>query len=108
MYWASSCGGCEIAVVNLHEKLLELDKHFELVFCPCLMDTKKADVEALPDGDIAVTLFNGAIRTEENEEFAHLLRRKSKLLVAFGTCSYQGALLWFKTEGSFKRCQVRI
>ena len=21
MYWAASCGGCEIAVLNIHEKL---------------------------------------------------------------------------------------
>ena len=22
MYWAASCGGCEIAVLNIHEKIL--------------------------------------------------------------------------------------
>ncbi len=92
VYWASSCGGCEIAVVNLHEKLLEVDNHFEFVFCPCLLDTKKKDVEAMPDQSIAITLFNGAIRTEENEEMAHLLRRKSQLLIAFGSCSCQGGI----------------
>jgi len=77
VYWASSCGGCEIAVVNLHEKLLELDARFDLVFCPCLMDTKKEQVESMVDGSIAITLFNGAIRTEENEKMARLLRKKS-------------------------------
>jgi F420-non-reducing hydrogenase small subunit len=92
VYWASSCGGCEIAVVNLHENFLKLAEHFELVFCPCLMDTKIADVEAMPDASIALTLFNGAIRTEENDEMARLLRRKSKLLVAYGACSYQGGI----------------
>ena len=46
----------------------------------------------MPDGDIAITLFNGAIRTEENEEMAELLRRKSKLLVAYGACSFQGGI----------------
>ena len=92
MYWASSCGGCEIALVNLHEKILDVDNHFEFVFCPCLLDTKKKDVEAMPDGSIAITFFNGAIRTEENEEMAHLLRRKSQLMVAFGACSCQGGI----------------
>jgi F420-non-reducing hydrogenase small subunit len=92
VYWASSCGGCEIAIVNLHENFLKLAEHFELVFCPCLMDTKIADVEAMPDASITLTLFNGAIRTEENDEMARLLRRKSKLLVAYGACSYQGGI----------------
>ena len=92
MYWASSCGGCEIALVNLNEKLLEVDAHFDFMFCPCLLDTKISDIEALPDGTLAITLFNGAIRTSENEEMAHLLRRKSKLLIAFGSCSSKGGI----------------
>ncbi len=90
MYWASACGGCEIALLNINEKILEVEANFDLVFCPCIMDTKKADVEKMPDIDI--TFFNGAIRTEENEEMAHLLRKKSKLLVAFGSCSYEGCI----------------
>ena len=92
VFWASSCGGCEIAIVNLHERLLAVDEHLELVFCPCLMDTKTVDVEAMPDGSIAITLFNGAIRTDENEEMARLLRRKSQTLIAFGACSSGGGI----------------
>lgn len=92
MYWASSCGGCEVALVNLHERLLEVDASFDFVFCPCLLDTKVHDVEAMPDGSIAVTLFNGAIRSDENVEMAKLLRRKSQLLIAFGACSVAGAV----------------
>lgn len=92
MYWASSCGGCEIAVVNLNEKLLALDANFDFVFCPCLLDTKISEIESLADSEIAVTLFNGAIRTSENEEMAQLLRRKSQLLVAFGSCAAEGCI----------------
>jgi len=92
VYWASSCGGCEIALVNLHERILEVDAALDFVFCPCLLDTKKKDIEAMPDKSIAVTLFNGAIGTSENEEMAHLLRRKSQLLLAMGACSWQGGI----------------
>ena len=92
MYWASSCGGCEIAVVNLHEKILAVDQNFDFMFCPCLMDTKKQDIEAMPDGSIAITFFNGAIRTTENEEMARILRKKSQVLVAFGSCAMEGCI----------------
>lgn len=92
MYWAASCGGCEISLVNLHEKILDVDAAFDFMFCPCLLDTKKKDIEAMPDSSIAITLFNGAIRTEENEEMALLLRKKSKLLIAYGSCSYEGCI----------------
>jgi F420-non-reducing hydrogenase small subunit len=79
-------------LVNLHENILAVDRALDFVFCPCLLDTKKKDIEALPDKDIAVTLFNGAISTSENEEMAHLLRRKSQLLLAMGACSWQGGI----------------
>lgn len=92
IYWAGSCGGCEIAVTNVHERLRDLDAAFELVFCPCLVDTKKADVVAMPDASIAVTLFNGAICTTENEEMAQILRRKSQVLIAFGACAGEGGI----------------
>lgn len=92
MYWAASCGGCEISLVNIHEKILDVDAHFDFMFCPCLLDTKKKDIEALPDKGIAITLFNGAIRTDENQEMAHLLRRKSQLLIAFGACAKGGSI----------------
>jgi F420-non-reducing hydrogenase small subunit len=92
LYWAASCGGCEIAIVELREKILDLDAAADILFWPCAMDFKYKDVEAMPDGHMDVVLFNGAIRTSENEEMAHLLRQKSKVLVAFGSCAHEGCI----------------
>src|SRR5512136_2692477 len=92
MYWAASCGGCEIAVLNTHEKILDVDANFEVVFWPVAMDAKYKDVEAMEDGSILLTLFNGGIRSEENEHIAKLLRRKSQILVAFGSCANEGCI----------------
>ena len=92
LYWAASCGGCEIAIVELREKILDLDAAADILFWPCAMDFKYKDVEAMPDGHMDVCLFNGAIRTSENEEMAHLLREKSKVLVAFGSCAHEGCI----------------
>lgn len=92
MYWAASCGGCEIAMVNLDEKIIDLDNNFDLMFCPCLLDTKKKDIKALDEGEIFITFFNGGIRTRENEEMALLLREKSKIMVAFGSCACEGCI----------------
>ncbi|RME75508.1 MAG: oxidoreductase [Chloroflexi bacterium] len=92
MYWASSCGGCEISVLNIHDKLLVVDEVFDVVFWPCAADFKYEDVRGYPDGYIDLCLFNGAIRNTENEEMARLLRRKSKVLVAFGSCAYEGCI----------------
>lgn len=92
LYWASSCGGCEIAVLGLHEKILDVANAFDIVFWPCVMDFKYKDVEAMEDGEIDVCLFNGAIRNDENAHMAHLLRQKSKVLVAFGACAFGGSM----------------
>jgi F420-non-reducing hydrogenase small subunit len=92
MYWAASCGGCEIAVLNIHEKILDVDANFEVVFWPVAMDAKYKDVEAMEDGSILLTLFNGGIRNDENAHIAKLLRQKSKLLVAFGSCANEGCI----------------
>ncbi len=92
MYWAASCGGCEIAVLNIGEKILDVDANFEVAFWPVAMDAKYKDVKAMQDSEILLTLFNGSIRNSENEELAHLLRRKSQLLVAFGSCACEGCI----------------
>lgn len=92
MYWAASCGGCEIAVLNIHEKILDVDANFEVVFWPVAMDAKYKDVEAMEDGSILLTLFNGGIRNDEHEHIAKLLRKKSQILVAFGSCACEGCI----------------
>ena len=92
IYWAGSCGGCEIAFLDIREKILAVDEAVDLVFCPCIMDTKYEDVEKMSDGEIDVCLFNGCIRNEENLHIAELLRKKSKVLVAYGSCATEGCV----------------
>ena len=92
LYWAASCGGCEIAVLALNEKILDVAAAFEIVFWPVALDFKVRDVERMPDGHIDVCLFNGGIRTSEQEYMAELLRKKSKTLVAFGSCACEGCI----------------
>jgi len=92
LYWSASCGGCDIAILELREKILDLDAAADILFWPCAMDVKHEDVEAMDDDHIDVCLFNGAIRSSENEEMAHLLRQKSRVLVAFGSCAQQGGI----------------
>jgi len=92
IYWAASCGGCEISILAINEKILDVAGAFDIVFCPCIMDTKARDIEKMPDQAIDVCLFNGSIRTSEQEYMARLLRRKSKVLVAFGSCAGEGCI----------------
>jgi len=91
-YWAASCGGCEIAVLDIDEKILDVVEAADILFWPVAMDFKYKDVEAMRDNHIDVCFFNGAIRTEEQKHIAELLRKKSKILVAFGSCAVSGGI----------------
>jgi F420-non-reducing hydrogenase small subunit len=92
LYWAASCGGCDIAVLAIDEKILKVAEAFDIVMWPVAIDAKVRDIERMPDKAIDVCLFNGAIRTSEQEYMAHLLRSKSKILVAFGACAHEGGI----------------
>lgn len=91
-YWAASCGGCEIAVLDINEKILDVVQIADIVFWPVAMDIKYKDVENMSDGYIDITFFNGSIRNSEQEHMAKLLRKKSKTLVAFGSCAHEGCI----------------
>jgi len=91
-YWAASCGGCEIAVLDMNEKILDVVKIADIVFWPVALDVKYKDVENMPDKNIDITFFNGSIRNSEQEHMAKLLRQKSKTLVAFGSCAHEGCI----------------
>jgi F420-non-reducing hydrogenase small subunit len=91
-YWCASCGGCEEAVVDLAEDVLAVVEAVDIAFWPVAMDFKVADVEALADGELAAAFVNGAVRTSEQREMAELLRRKAKIVVAFGACAWLGGI----------------
>jgi F420-non-reducing hydrogenase small subunit len=92
-YWNASCGGCEEAVVDLGEGFADLAERVEIVLWPVALDFKRHDVEALPDGGIDVAFVNGAVRLSEQDEWAVLLRRKARTLVAFGACAHLGGVV---------------
>ena len=92
VYWGAACGGCCVSVLDVHEALFDVTALADLVFWPIALDTKYKDVEAMPNGFIDITLFNGAIRNSENEYMAILLREKSKLLIAYGSCAHLGGI----------------
>ncbi|MFC2136850.1 oxidoreductase [Bacteroidota bacterium] len=92
VYWGAACGGCCVSVLDVHEKLFDVVAAADLVFWPIALDIKYKDVEAMDDKNIDVTLFNGAIRNSENEHMAKLLREKTKILVAYGSCAHMGGI----------------
>jgi F420-non-reducing hydrogenase small subunit len=91
-YGAASCGGCEEAVINLDEDLLKVMDAVDIILWPAFFDFKSKDIEALEDGEIGVSFISGAVRLSEQEEMVKLLRQKSQIIVAFGSCAHMGGI----------------
>ena len=92
LYWCSSCGGCEESVLDVSENILEIIESVDIVFWPVALDTKYKEVEQMQDAEITVCLINGSIRMDEQEQMAKLLRKKSKIVMAHGTCASIGGI----------------
>lgn len=106
-YWCASCGGCEEAVVDLADRILDVVEAVEISFWPVALDFKRQDVEKMKKNELAASFINGSIRLSEQQEMTGLLREKSQNLIAFGSCSHLGGIpglanLWDK-ETIFER-----
>lgn len=83
--WLCDCGGCHVALVDLHEKILNVVEAIEIQKCPVLTDVKD-----YPEADIGI--LTGSVRTEHDRHAAEEMRKKCKTIIAFGTCAVYGGL----------------
>jgi F420-non-reducing hydrogenase small subunit len=88
----ATCSGCDVTIVDLAEYLPKVLNSVNIAFWPTAADLKLKGLEAMADGSIDLCLYHGSIANEENAEIAKLLRRKSKLMVAFGSCACFGGI----------------
>jgi F420-non-reducing hydrogenase small subunit len=93
LYWCASCGGCEESIIDMAEALLVLAEKVDIAFWPVAADFKIGHLKAMADGEIHAALINGAIRMDEQAEMAQLLRRKTRYLVAHGSCAHLGGVI---------------
>ena len=90
IYWAAACGGCDVSLLDTNERVLTIGDMADIVMWPIAADGKEKDIEAMEDGEILVSIISGAVRNSENEHMVKLLRKKSKVVVAYGTCACFG------------------
>jgi F420-non-reducing hydrogenase small subunit len=94
--WLHSCSGCEIAILNTGEALLDLLKKIDLVHIPVLIDNKyygqlgDGDELTIPEADVGIV--SGGVANEEHMEVLLEMRKKCKILIALGTCATHGGL----------------
>jgi F420-non-reducing hydrogenase small subunit len=94
--WLNACSGCEISVVDMGERLLEILEHCEFVHMPVIMDHKYygqlGTEEHLEIPEAHAGIITGGIRNEEHLEVAREMRKKCDRLIALGTCATHGGI----------------
>jgi F420-non-reducing hydrogenase small subunit len=90
IYWLGSCAGCDESIVDLNETLVQLTQTVDIVLWPVAMDFKYAQIEAMKDEEINLSILSGSVRNSDHGEMAGLLRKKSKLVLALGACACFG------------------
>jgi len=89
-----------VAVVDLHEKLLNLVDSVEFVRIPVLLDERD-----YPKANIGIV--EGAVRSREDREALMKMRESVDTLVAFGTCAVYGGpsgIGWLYPGNSVLEC----
>ncbi len=83
----SSCVGCHVSLLDLHEKLVDLlEEAIDIEYCYVLLDAKE-----IPE-HVDVAYIEGSIRNEEDEEVAKELREAADVVIAVGTCACFGGV----------------
>lgn len=81
--WLSDCAGCHIAIVDLHEKILNVLQAVKIQRCPVLTDVKDYP-------HATVGLVSGAIRNGHDRHAAMEMRKACDIVIAWGSCAVFG------------------
>ena len=81
----TDCEGCEVEIISLREKLLELAKKVEIVNWRLGQSKNKW-------GNFDITLVEGTPITQREIDLLKYLREKSKLLIGLGSCATLGGI----------------
>lgn len=82
----SSCSGCQISFLDIHEKMLNLLNSIQLIYAPIIMDYR-----SVPD-NIDLMLVEGSVGNEDDLKHIQEVRKKAKYVVAVGSCASFGGI----------------
>ena len=78
--WMAGCAGCHMSLLDMDERILQVVELADLRATP-ITDLKEPDASGVDVG-----ILEGGVNNSANEEVAHRMRARSKILVALGDC----------------------
>lgn len=109
--WLNACSGCEISILNIGDPLVDILPQLEFLHMTALVDHKffgqvgDGTVMKIPEADIGIV--TGGVRNEEHKHELEEIRKKTKFLIALGSCACYGGVpaqanMW-KNEDVFEK-----
>ena len=102
--WLAGCAGCEMSLLDIDERIVQVAQLADIRSTP-ITDLKEPDKTGVDVG-----VLTGAVNTTTNEEVAHRMRERCKILVALGDCAVFGGVPamrnFFPMEEALRRAYV--
>jgi NAD-reducing hydrogenase small subunit len=84
--WMAGCAGCHMSLLDIDERIIQIAELVDIRSTP-ITDLKEPDVNGVDVG-----ILEGGVNNTANEEVAHKMRQRSKILVALGDCAVFGGV----------------
>ncbi|MBP1694584.1 MAG: hoxY [Chloroflexi bacterium] len=102
--WLAGCAGCHMSLLDMDERLVKIAELADIRATP-ITDLKQPDASGVDVG-----ILEGGVNNSANEEVAHRMRDRCKILVAFGDCAVFGGVPamrnFFPLEDSLRRAYI--
>jgi len=102
--WMAGCAGCHMSLLDMDERILQVAELADIRATP-ITDLKEPD-----ETGVDVGVLEGGINNTANEEVAHKMRKRCKILVALGDCAVFGGVPalrnFFTLEEALRRAYV--
>jgi NAD-reducing hydrogenase small subunit len=102
--WMAGCAGCHMSLLDMDERIAAIAELADLRATP-ITDLKQPDASGVDVG-----VLEGGINNTSNEEVAHRMRSRCRILVALGDCAVFGGVPamrnFFTIEESLRRAYV--
>ena len=102
--WLAACAGCHMSLLDIDERIVEIVQLADIRATP-ITDLKEPDEDGVDVG-----ILTGAVNTTTNEEVAHRMRDRCKILVSMGDCAVFGGVIamrnFFELEDALRRAYV--
>lgn len=102
--WLAGCAGCHMSLLDMDERIVKIAEVADIRATP-ITDLKEPDASGVDVG-----ILEGGVNNTANEEVAHRMRSRCKILVALGDCAVFGGVPamrnFFKIEDALRRAYV--